>query len=414
MTEPPIAADRRPAWDVSLLEIVAVFVLAFAAYLAISRYLLVAPDTVVTLRNNVLFETDSGVRLRYLTDPGTRAASRLEFLQHPAFFLFWRPIGLGLAWLLRGILSPAAGSVLAAQLMVCGAAAAGAAAVWGIARGVQAPRSSAAIVLVLMVLATVTVLVVVPEHWAMAQGLMLIACWGMVGPGRPGPARLTWLGILCVLIAGTTITNAMFGLLLLFTLAPALGIRIPIRRRAPWLVAAAVPVLILAGWGLSRLPHVAGFLNLRLIENPARAIAYVAFGLIGPIVGPVPHEGVLREHLTLSYEPFSFGMYSTVQWIGVIAWAGLLLVCAWHAVRDPGTRRIAGFLLAWIAFNLTFHNLWGDEFFLYSAHWAWALIVLALLGLRHLRGRLILPLAAAIAAGQLTTLLTIGTMLRGS
>jgi hypothetical protein len=84
--------------------------------------------------------------------------------------------------------------------------------------------------------------------------------------------------------------------------------------------------LLLAGWGLSRLPHVAGFLNLRLVESPGLAIAYMAFGVIGPIVGPVPHQGVLRQHLTLSYEPFSFGMYSMLQWIGVIAWAGLLLL----------------------------------------------------------------------------------------
>jgi hypothetical protein len=34
--------------------------------------------------------------------------------------------------------------------------------------------------------------------------------------------------------------------------------------------------------------------------------------------------------------------------------------------------------------------------------------------MRHVRSRLILPLAAGIAAGQITTLLTIGTMLRGA
>jgi len=393
--------------------IVAAVVVSFAAYFVLSRYLRVAPDTVVTLRNNVLFETDSGVRLRYLTDPGTWAASRLEFLQHPAFFLVWRPVGLALTFVLRPLAGATAGAVLAAQILVCSMAAAGAGALFMIARRAKTPRSAAIVPIVLMILSTATVLVVVPEHWAMAQGMMLSACCLVTLPGKPGRARIAVLGLLCVLIAGTTITNAVFGLLLLFPLASSAGIRVRIGRLVPWLAAAGVAALLLAGWGLSRLPHVAGFLNLRLYESPLLAISYMAFGLIGPIVGPVPHQGLQRQHLTLSYEPFSFAMYSPMQWIGVIAWTVLLLTCAVHAFRDRDTLPVAAFLAAWIGFNLLFHNLWGDEYFLYSAHWAWALIALATLGMRHLRSRLVVPLTLAVVAGQITTLLTIGGMLRG-
>jgi hypothetical protein len=405
---------RAPGGERRGASVAIVGAVAFFAYFLISRYLLVAADTVVTLRNNVLFETDSGVRLRYLTDPGTWAATRLEFLQHPAFFLVWRPVGLGLTSVLRPLAGATGGAVLAAQILICAMAAIGVGALFTISRRGHAGRAATFIPLVLMILSTATVLVVVPEHWAMAQGMMLVACALLILPGKPGPGRLAGLGLLCLLIAGTTITNAVFGFLLLFPLASAAGFRMRIGRLAPWLIAAAIATLLAAGWGLARLPHVAGFLNLRLYESPLRALSYMAFGLIGPIVGPVPHQGLQRGHLTLSYEPFSFSLYSPVQWIGVVAWIVLLLGCTRFAFRREDTRPVAVFLTAWIAFNLVFHNLWGDEFFLYSAHWAWALIVLIALGLRGLRPRLALPLTLAVIAGQIATLLTIGRMLRGS
>jgi hypothetical protein len=68
--------------------------------------------------------------------------------------------------------------------------------------------------------------------------------------------------------------------------------------------------------------------------------------------------------------------------------------------------------MAWIGFNLVFHNLWGDEFFLYSPHWVWALLTLVMLGIGRLRLRFAVPLVAFIVIGQITTLLTIGDMLR--
>jgi hypothetical protein len=64
--------------------------------------------------------------------------------------------------------------------------------------------------------------------------------------------------------------------------------------------------------------------------------------------------------------------------LGVIA---VLLVCVGGTmmIRHGGVSRfIALTSLALIAFNLVFHNLWGDEYLLYSQHWMTpALLLLA-------------------------------------
>jgi hypothetical protein len=409
----PRLASRR-AVEPRAAETIAVLVAACAAYFLLSRYFLVAPETVVTLRNNVLFETDSGVRLRYLTDPGTWAATRLELLQHPAVFFVWRPIGLALTFLFRLVAAPVQAQVLAVQAMICTSAAVGTTVLYRMVGryGVRAPLSL--LPLGLLMFATATVLVIVPEHWAMAQGMMLSACYLLTLPGRPGRGRLVMLGLLCALIAATTITNALFALLLLLPLARAAGIRLPERRVVAGLAVAGFTALMAGVWLLTRLRQVTGFMNMRLVETPLRGLSYMLFGVIGPIIGPVPHESIERQHLVLSYEPVAFGMYTPIQWLSVVAWSCLLGVCTWYAVRDRESRPIAAFLLAWIGFNLLFHNLWGDEFFLYSGHWAWALIALVALGMRHLRARLLVPLVSAVVVGQVMTLLTIGAILRRS
>lgn len=406
-------AGRRSApAGVPAAELAAVFAACLVAFFLLSRYLLVSPDTEVTLRNNVLFETDSGVRLRYLTQPGMRPASLTEFMQHPAFFLVWRPVGLALTKLFGLFTSGSQAAVLAVQALICSAAAVGQAMLYATVRRFGASRASALLPVLLLTLATSATLVVVPEHWAMAQGLMLSACFVAAWPGRPDRRRIIVLAALLALIAATTVTNIVLGAALAIPVAAAAGMRRPDRRVLTGLGFAAVVSVIAAGFVVRSLPNIAGFLNLRLAEAPLRALEYGAFGLIAPIVGPVPYASIERQHLALSYEPVSFGMYSTLQWIGVVAWCILLVLGASRALRDRQTRPLAAALVAWVGFNLVFHNLWGDEFFLYSAHWAWALVLLVAIGLRHLRLRVLLPVTCLIVIGQIAAMTTIGQMLR--
>jgi len=393
---------RDPVW--------LVLILGFIAFVVLSRYLLVAPDTVVTLRNNVLFETDSGVRLRYLTDPMVQP-HRLEFAQHPAFFLVWRPITLALEWLLAPV-AGAGAAVLSVQLLVCASAAVAAAFTWRLARRHGASSAVAAALTIVFILNTASVLLVVPEHWAMAAAMMIACFYAISAPGALTPRRLFVIGVLAVLIAGTTVTNAAFGALLLATWL----------RRSPWrraerafyalALAGAIVMLIAIGPRLVRMPAVAGFFNLRLIEAPLQAAVYTVFAFVAPVIGPVPYRTFERAHVVLSYEPVSFAMYEPLQWLGVAAWVILFAGAAAAAVANAKTRPWLLWLLGWCAFNLLFHNLWGDEFFLYSPHWSWALAAVVALGAARLRWPVIAAAALPLVIAQLYTFTVIGQLLK--
>ncbi|MBX6314904.1 MAG: hypothetical protein IRY99_18600 [Isosphaeraceae bacterium] len=70
-------------------------------------------------------------------------------------------------------------------------------------------------------------------------------------------------------------------------------------------------------------------------------------------------------------------------------------------------------ILIWLAFNFLFHNLWGAEFFLYNAHWSWALMLVVLLGSRSIPTWAVAAAVLLIIPGQLATLSTIRSLLLG-
>src|SRR5262249_53688894 len=96
--------------------------------------------------------------------------------------------------------------------------------------------------------------------------------------------------------------------------------------------------------------------------------------------------------------------YGLVNGLSAAAWGVLLIWCVCNGLRDPDCRPRVIVLLLWVAFNSVFHLFWGDECFLYSAHWAWALFLLVLLGLRSIRLAYLVPVALLIVAGQAFTL----------
>jgi len=51
-----------------------------------------------------------------------------------------------------------------------------------------------------------------------------------------------------------------------------------------------------------------------------------------------------------------------------------------------------------------FHNVWGDELFLYAPHWSWALMALVILGARRVPLVTIVLLFVPIAFCQVYTL----------
>jgi hypothetical protein len=86
--------------------------------------------------------------------------------------------------------------------------------------------------------------------------------------------------------------------------------------------------------------------------------------------------------------------------IPALAWMGLLVASAQAAgekARRPHLRLLAG----WIAFNLIFHAVWGEDPFLYASHWSWALFGIVLLGAGRLPGAFVAATCLAVLAGQI-------------
>ena len=68
-------------------------------------------------------------------------------------------------------------------------------------------------------------------------------------------------------------------------------------------------------------------------------------------------------------------------------------------------------LLLWCGWNAIFHTIWGDEYFLYTPHYAWAFLTMALLGWQRLPLRWLVAVALPIAIANILTLWTYRTLL---
>jgi hypothetical protein len=131
---------------------------------------------------------------------------------------------------------------------------------------------------------------------------------------------------------------------------------------------------------------------------------------VGPtpkIVTAHPITNVSNPNLILSYDPWSIADYGLWTGLGAVVWTALLGWCTFFAMRDSVCGAAALLLVGWIAFNVMFHLVWGDEFFVYSAHWAWALFMLVLLGARRIRLPLLGAAVLLICVGQASALIMV-------
>jgi hypothetical protein len=263
------------------------------------------------------------------------------------------------------------------------------------------------------------VFVGLPEHWGVSFCLLSVT-FAVVTSDLRLPIALALLALLTVLAAGMTITNGLF---------PAgAGVWLVWRRcgRLPlWFIGgAAAMALVATGIAAtfvltsdSRRENftlrIRSCLNKRVTNDPLRAGIYAFRGLVDPIIGPTPVvEMNLSGEQMLTYEsPDHFGLwpYDLLQSGGAMCWLILLCLSLGHVL---GADRSLGMLLAgWIVFNLFFHNYWGDEFFLFSPHWCWALLAAVLVGARSLNWRWTLMLCGVLVVSQAYTLMRYHEML---
>jgi hypothetical protein len=216
--------------------------------------------------------------------------------------------------------------------------------------------------------------------------------------------------VMVFLAGGTILTNTVFPLVSLIHYS------VPKRFKAGLMVAA-----ILGGLGLviflyssSYSIHwfVNRYLNVRLIRHPLQAGIYSMLALVFPVVGPTPHVLRYPGFDMVSYEPWQFTSYSWMQAVAVVAWSTLLFGCGFKALKDDRTRPYAALLVIWLLFNVVLHNMWGDEFLLYSPNWAWALMGLVVLGARHFSRAFVATVVVPVIICQVYTLIAIKSALQ--
>jgi hypothetical protein len=405
----------RPAIVGSVAGVVA------AAWLyALSGFMLVRPGSLLTERRDVLFQSDTG----YWIAAYSRGVERVSSFTHPLLGVLWVPGPRLLYLLLRRVLPDAEAATVAGRTFTALLAAAGVAALFAAAARRGASGRVLALLLPAYLLFTDQVLVALPEHFALSQALLSIAFALLVVGLRPG-TQLASLGVLAAATGGVTVTNAAFPLA-----AAGLVVRSHADRRRQRQTAAAAILLAATAAGVlgavllaspaawQRLVwRVGPWLTARPLRDPGFAARLALRGLVDPAIGPTPVVDRNNDwHLPMvtyqpTYAPYALWPYDRFQSVAAVAWIVLLATSGVRAYRDPTTRPYTGLLLGWIAFNTVLHNVWGDEYFLFSTHWSWALFALVLLAAPHWRWPAVACLTAPLAMGQVHTLFAVHRVL---
>jgi hypothetical protein len=394
--------------------------IALFVFLLLTRLFLVYPGTLVTEHNDVLFGTDIGVRWKDLSGESPVQTSVSHFLLRS----FWGNLGKGLARILEVVLPTKQAKIYAATILVCTMAAFGVGCLVAIAMHFADRKINVVLLVPVCLCFTANALIIVPDHLGISFGL-LAASSAILLPNISFGKKLLLLPILGFLLAVTTITNALFALFV--------GIAVfwgqPFRRFVcQWRrvlttagMALALGSCLFGIWRWEKFKHsdtiIHRFINWRIVRDPLAAAQYSGYGLLFPAVGPQPivnvtrDVGTLDDHISLAYNGTGLSDYSRLGAIAASVWAILLVVSITQLTRQTPIRIYGAVLLSWIAFNLVFHNIWGDEFFFYSAHWSWALMLIVLLGSNWMPTWAVAGAVLLVLPGQLETLYAIRGLL---
>jgi hypothetical protein len=427
-------------------------------FVFLSGWLGVQPASVLLTRENVLFNSDTNTWIEEMVNnPDAGAGTRAI---HPLAVALWRPPTRMLFGVLRAVLPRERAGPIAARLVIALVAGAGVGSLAWLALTIGVAVPQLVLLFAMYLLFTASSTIALPEHFGLSSGLLSITFVApiLLSHRRTKAATLALLVLVC---GGTTITNALYPLGALYQwvlerrarrwIAISAAFALPVSLFffidsqlivRPYIPGTAAPlgfahrsilpayIPAAARWYAKTSQihgHVLGFANLRLLNRPMDAFVYATYALVAPAVGPSPAVRKTKGSDMVTYESSqplrwtpvgSSGSdrphlrdYLGVQAVGAVLWMGLFLYCAQCAFRCPTTRRLAWLPAGWIVFNLLFHNLWGDELFLYAPHWSWALMALVVLGARDLSRWVIASLVIPIAACQLYTLVQIKSAL---
>lgn len=375
----------------------------------LSGWLKVIPDSVVSHRQNVIFSSDTPLWMAYVFGHLKPDLPQI----HPLQIAYWRGPAKALAAIPhlyfhsdpRKYAQPE--EYLAARILVALIVGIGFASLALLALRKGLPKAECVALFLMYFLFTSTSTLCLPEHFGISNGLLTLV---FVAPLLAASARVRFfiLGALTPLIAGTTVTNAIFPLLSLVQ-SGLKSARVRIAAIILGIPAAlgAAYVLYHVSWNYRW--FISTDMELRIFRDPLSTAGYLVYFFIAPAIGPPPLVSALPLGPMLSYEPLPLRLYAGLPAIGAVAWIVLLCRCAWKGYQNLETRPAVMLLLGWILFNAVFHNMWGSELMLYAPHWSWAMMAVVLLGARHFSRRYVMISAALVIACQIPTLLAIHT-----
>lgn len=389
-------------------------------FLCVSQALVVLPNRPMSYRTDVFFQSDAGGLLQdAVEDRSFRARGT-----HPLLYPIW-------TWPLHRLairLEP----TLARELTVTWVSRLGIATVAGLgfgllifALGSRGQHWFGCLALALLVVVVNGhAIAAIPDHFGLSTGL-IAACFAVKLASGNERRKLLLFSLLAIAMFGVTITNVLLPLLLMSDillrrhghfLKRRIGVLCVI---VIFVVAVAVALLV---WNSPAIrarisERVEMYLNWRIVDQPVKAMEYTARGVIDCAVAPAPKSTLENlDHLPmLTYEPresvFASWPYDPIQTIGAFAWLFLLL----NGIRAAFLRREIRFVSVaisfWLVYNAAFHNLWGDEFFLYSPHSTGPLLLLAAFGFDRLPKWLLFVMVASIMTAALHTLLIFHSMI---
>jgi hypothetical protein len=383
-------------------------VVGFAAviwFVLLSGWLGVTPGSVMTKRQNVLFNSDTNLWV----DRMIGSAQSPEQLVHPLEVPIWRAPCRVLQRLLGTFLPFNYAGLLAARLLVAAVAAFGVGSLAYLAVYLGVKKIQLVLLFVMYLLFTSNTTLCLPEHFGISNGLLCITFVFPIVVVSP-ELRAAILAPLVVLCGGTTITNVLFPLAS-FVLYCLRSSRAKLYALAAAIVAGLGAALFLYFRSYTIHHFVGKYLSLRLFREPLEAGIYAIYAFVAPAIGPAPRMLRFPGWDMVSYEPalqpLRLTYYAGFQAIGAIAWAVLLVTCISKALRDDRTRAYVWLPLGWLGFNIAFHNVWGDELFLYAPHWSWALMALIVLGARGLSTKFLAVTSVVVITCQIGTLFEI-------
>lgn len=402
-----------------LLELLAVFLVAGAWMFVLATWTGFRIGRPVHTRDNLVFDLDVPTVARTLlneADPKFKSRHRLA---RP----IWGPVGATLKNIFGRFVDADQARSIASRLIMAVAGGIGFASLWFVAQRQRLSLSIRLLLFAMFAVFSTQILCSLPEFYGISASLLSLSFAVYCSK-----LRLRWkaaaLAALTVIGAGTTTTvgavpAACLALSVLFAYLP------PDRARR-WVVVTTIAgtcLVTLAVGALAMGPYrkalretaagkgVGIGSHYRILCNPELTPGFALRGLIHPAVGTNPEidEGPTNRP---TFNRSIWNQTDRIALAGQLAWLVLLVWGAVSSLRNGLQQFESLLLVGWIAANLALHNIWGNEFFLYSPHWAWALFGLVILGANRVPTAALWTAGLLVIAGGVSELLTVEGLFR--